>query len=91
VQLKIVTLAEKLCDTLYAFRLWLLNPRFYFCLKSAPRILHSCTWLADSYLSDLNRISAPDYVPTEQDVLRSRVKTTGIVETHFTFKDLHFK
>merc|ERR1712193_342937 len=25
------------------------------------------------------------------DVLRTRVKTTGIVETHFTFKDLHFK
>jgi len=45
----------------------------------------------DSYLSDLERISAGDYVPTEQDVLRSRVKTTGIVETHFTFKDLHFK
>ena len=45
----------------------------------------------DSYLSDLERISAADYVPTEQDVLRSRVKTTGIVETHFTFKDLHFK
>jgi len=44
-----------------------------------------------SYLSDLDRISASDYVPTEQDVLRSRVKTTGIVETHFSFKDLHFK
>lgn len=23
--------------------------------------------------------------------MRSRVKTTGIVETHFEFKDLHFK
>ena len=45
----------------------------------------------DSYLSDLDRISAPEYLPTEQDVLRSRVKTTGIVETHFSFKDLHFK
>lgn len=32
-----------------------------------------------------------DYIPTQQDVLRTRVKTTGIVETHFTFKDLHFK
>ena len=32
-----------------------------------------------------------DYIPSEQDVLRSRVKTTGIVETHFEFKDLHFK
>lgn len=44
------------------------------------------------YLLDaLDRIGAPDYVPTEQDVLRTRVKTTGIVETHFSFKELHFK
>jgi len=44
-----------------------------------------------SYLNALDRISQPDYIPTEQDVLRTRVKTTGIVETHFTFKELHFK
>nr|ARF06922.1 guanine nucleotide-binding protein G(i) subunit alpha [Eptatretus cirrhatus] len=43
------------------------------------------------YLNDLDRISNPGYVPTQQDVLRTRVKTTGIVETHFTFKELHFK
>ncbi|XP_034444606.1 guanine nucleotide-binding protein G(i) subunit alpha-1 [Hippoglossus hippoglossus] len=43
------------------------------------------------YLNDLDRISHGSYVPTQQDVLRTRVKTTGIVETHFTFKDLHFK
>lgn len=43
------------------------------------------------YLNALDRISMPDYVPTQQDVLRTRVKTTGIVETHFTFKSLHFK
>ncbi|XP_062856121.1 guanine nucleotide binding protein (G protein), alpha inhibiting activity polypeptide a [Trichomycterus rosablanca] len=46
---------------------------------------------ASYYLNDLERISSPSYVPTQQDVLRTRVKTTGIVETHFTFKDLHFK
>ncbi|KAK3103179.1 hypothetical protein FSP39_017069 [Pinctada imbricata] len=46
---------------------------------------------AEYYLSALDRISQPNYIPTEQDVLRTRVKTTGIVETHFTFKDLHFK
>uniref|UniRef100_A0A4W5M2N5 Guanine nucleotide binding protein (G protein), alpha inhibiting activity polypeptide 3 n=1 Tax=Hucho hucho TaxID=62062 RepID=A0A4W5M2N5_9TELE len=44
-----------------------------------------------SYLNDLDRISQQNYVPTQQDVLRTRVKTTGIVETHFTFKDLYFK
>lgn len=44
-----------------------------------------------SYLDSLDRIGATDYQPTEQDILRTRVKTTGIVETHFTFKNLHFR
>ncbi|KAK5894523.1 hypothetical protein CesoFtcFv8_011206 [Champsocephalus esox] len=43
------------------------------------------------YLNDLDRICQPNYIPTQQDVLRTRVKTTGIVETHFNFKDLYFK
>ncbi|XP_062259536.1 guanine nucleotide-binding protein G(i) subunit alpha-2 [Platichthys flesus] len=43
------------------------------------------------YLNDLERIAKSDYIPSQQDVLRTRVKTTGIVETHFTFKELHFK
>lgn len=44
-----------------------------------------------SYLNDVDRITAPGYVPNEQDVLHSRVKTTGIIETQFSFKDLHFR
>lgn len=47
--------------------------------------------LSRSYLSDLERLVTPGYVPTEQDVLRSRVKTTGIIETQFSFKDLNFR
>ncbi|ELK29737.1 Guanine nucleotide-binding protein G(o) subunit alpha, partial [Myotis davidii] len=46
---------------------------------------------AKYYLDSLDRIGASDYQPTEQDILRTRVKTTGIVETHFTFKNLHFR
>ncbi|XP_062842747.1 guanine nucleotide-binding protein G(i) subunit alpha-2a isoform X2 [Trichomycterus rosablanca] len=46
---------------------------------------------ATYYLNDLQRIAKADYIPTQSDVLRTRVKTTGIVETHFTFRDLHFK
>uniref|UniRef100_A0A8B9FND9 Guanine nucleotide-binding protein G(T) subunit alpha-2 n=1 Tax=Amazona collaria TaxID=241587 RepID=A0A8B9FND9_9PSIT len=43
------------------------------------------------YLNQLDRITAPDYLPNEQDVLRSRVKTTGIIETKFSVKDLNFR
>jgi guanine nucleotide-binding protein G(o) subunit alpha len=39
----------------------------------------------------LDRLGAKDYQPTEQDILRTRVKTTGIVEVHFSFKNLNFK
>ncbi|KAJ8784663.1 hypothetical protein J1605_008014 [Eschrichtius robustus] len=38
------------------------------------------------YLNQLDRITAPDYLPNEQDVLRSRVKTTGIIETKFSVR-----
>ncbi|KAK2554682.1 Guanine nucleotide-binding protein G(o) subunit alpha [Acropora cervicornis] len=43
------------------------------------------------YLDSLDRIGSPGYEPTEQDLLRTRVKTTGIVEVQFDFKRLHFK
>lgn len=35
--------------------------------------------------------SSPNYLPTEQDVLRSRVRTTGIVENTFTIDENVFK
>lgn len=61
-------------------------------LSSAQSLVHGplCV-VVPSYLDSLDRIGATDYQPTEQDILRTRVKTTGIVETHFTFKNLHFR
>uniref|UniRef100_S4RPV7 Guanine nucleotide binding protein (G protein), alpha transducing activity polypeptide 2 n=1 Tax=Petromyzon marinus TaxID=7757 RepID=S4RPV7_PETMA len=46
---------------------------------------------ASYYLNDLDRLMNPSYLPNEQDVLRSRVKTTGIIEDSFCFKDLQFR
>lgn len=40
---------------------------------------------AKYYLDDLDRLGAADYVPTEQDVLRVRIPTTGINEYLFEF------
>ena len=45
---------------------------------------------AGYYLDSLERLCASDYVPTEQDVLRTRVKTTEIIETSFEYKGLFF-
>jgi len=43
------------------------------------------------YMENLERISSPGYIPTEQDVLRSRVKTAGVLETTFEVEDIVFK
>jgi len=42
------------------------------------------------FLKDINRIASSDYEPTEQDVLRSRVRTTGIVQNDFKIKGFNF-
>jgi len=50
--------------------------------------------LADSakyYLSSLDRIAAPDYVPTEQDVLRARTPTNAVLEYSFKFEGACFR
>ncbi|KAJ3372762.1 guanine nucleotide-binding protein subunit alpha, partial [Kappamyces sp. JEL0680] len=39
----------------------------------------------------MDRIGVPGYSPTEQDVLRSRVKTTGITETTFRVGELTYR
>ena len=44
-----------------------------------------------SYLDSLDRIGDRRYVPTVHDILRMRVKSTGIVEYKFDFKALHFR
>ncbi|OMH80989.1 Guanine nucleotide-binding protein alpha-1 subunit, partial [Zancudomyces culisetae] len=43
------------------------------------------------YFDSIDRISQPGYLPTDQDVLRSRVKTTGINETLFKVGDLTYR
>lgn len=44
-----------------------------------------------SYLSDMERISAASYIPTQQDILRVRVATTGIVEYPFDLQNVVFR
>ncbi|GMR58892.1 hypothetical protein PMAYCL1PPCAC_29087 [Pristionchus mayeri] len=43
------------------------------------------------FLTNIDRISQPDYAPTEQDILLSRIKTTGIVEVKFQMKNVDFR
>ncbi|KAK6026133.1 g-protein alpha subunit [Ostertagia ostertagi] len=46
---------------------------------------------APHFLGSIDRIAAKDYKPTEQDILLSRIKTTGIVEVKFQMKNVDFR
>jgi len=46
---------------------------------------------AGYYFDNIERLVEVDYIPTIQDVLRSRTKTTGIIETEFDIDDVHFR
>nr|XP_005297027.1 guanine nucleotide-binding protein G(t) subunit alpha-3 [Chrysemys picta bellii] len=69
-------------------RLWS-DPGIQACFERAAE--YQLNDSAVYYLNDLDRLTAPGYVPNDQDVLRSRVKTTGIIETQFSFKDMNFR
>jgi len=46
---------------------------------------------AQYFLDRVEVIAAPNYIPSEQDVLRTRVRTTGIVENHFEVEGVEYK
>lgn len=40
---------------------------------------------------EIDRVAATDYLPTEQDILRVRVPTTGIIEYPFDLEEIRFR
>lgn len=56
-----------------------------------PKIYFRIFIFIFSYLSDIDRIAAPDYLPTQQDILRVRVPTTGIIEYPFDLDSIIFR
>lgn len=44
-----------------------------------------------SYLNDIMRLAQPNYLPSEQDILRVRVPTTGIIEYPFDLEQIVFR
>mmetsp|Transcript_34939 Transcript_34939/g.56231 ORF Transcript_34939/g.56231 Transcript_34939/m.56231 type:complete len:346 (-) Transcript_34939:288-1325(-) len=51
--------------------------------------LHFPDTVAD-FFQQIQRISAPDYVPTQSDILRARNRTTGINEKKLVIRDIRF-
>lgn len=46
---------------------------------------------APYFFQNLDRICDPEYIPSEADILRTRVKSTGITETRFNMDMLSIK
>jgi guanine nucleotide-binding protein subunit alpha len=44
-----------------------------------------------SFFENLDRLWSVDYIPTDQDIIRCRAKTTGIVETVFHIGHLTYR
>lgn len=44
---------------------------------------------ADFFLDNVKRIAAPEYVPTNEDILKSRIRTTGIADLKFSIESRH--
>ena len=45
----------------------------------------------NSFLDEIDRIGLDGYIPSEQDILRSRVPTTGIIEYPFDLDGIVFR
>lgn len=54
--------------------------------RSEYQLLDSAAY----FMRDVERLSKADFVPSEEDVLRSRVRTSGIVRTDVTIKSANF-
>ena len=46
---------------------------------------------AKYYISDIERITSKEYIPSQQDILRARVPTTGINEYEFKLNSIIFR
>jgi hypothetical protein len=44
-----------------------------------------------SFITNVDRISKPNFLPTHEDVLRIRVKTTSIVQTEWLMENIRFR
>ena len=58
--------------------------------KSREASMFSFVLTLLSYYNNIDRLFSPDYLPNDQDVLRSRLRTTGITETLFELGQLNY-
>ena len=58
--------------------------------SESPRSCPSLVLTGGSYYDNIERLFTRNYIPSDQDVLRSRLRTTGITETLFELGQLTY-
>ncbi|KAI8615279.1 G protein alpha subunit [Chytriomyces sp. MP71] len=61
--------------------------RYCYSRNNEYQLLDSCSY----FLDNIDRMLSPEYTPTDQDILASRVMTTRVAEIHFTVQEVPFK
>jgi guanine nucleotide-binding protein subunit alpha len=86
VQLEAESLPREVADAI--FGLWR-DPAVHQAVRRARefQLNDSATY----YFNSIERMAQPNYLPNDQDILRSRVKTTGITETMFSVGELTYR
>lgn len=57
---------------------------------AAAAVLECTHQFAHSYVDKIDVVKLKDYVPSVQDVLRSRVRTSGILDEHYVIDKVDF-
>ncbi|NXK66837.1 GNA11 protein, partial [Sylvietta virens] len=85
----LITLQKDFMQQFLHLHIYVLQPKVVFFFFLCYFLFPHCP--ACSYLSDVDRIATPGYLPTQQDVLRVRVPTTGIIEYPFDLENIIFR
>jgi len=66
--------------------IWQNDPRLkdIFIKDHRKKVLDETT---EFFWNDIDRISSPDYLPTKQDIINVRYRTTGMIDKRFAIKD----
>ncbi|CAJ0581937.1 unnamed protein product, partial [Mesorhabditis spiculigera] len=81
-----VLLTETIADQIARF---LMDPAVQKALYRTPEI--SIDDAGVYFMQNLDRVREPDYLPTTDDILKSRVPTTGVIQFSFIIKNFVFR
>lgn len=78
---------EQIADAIH--KLWTSDPGIHNCYERSNEFQFEAS--AEYYFENVYKFADPDYYCTDTDILKGRIKTTGITETNFNINSFKFK